>query len=463
MTVEAVPTSWDDGADLVIIGSGFAGLAAAIEAVGAGRQALVLEKERGCGGNSVISEGGIAAAGTRMQIAAGIADSPEAMYADMVRAGLGLNHPHLTRTVAEGAADAVHWTADTAGVVYLDRIDRMGGHSARRCYVPVGKSGADILRPMLNTARRVGVTIWTRCMVTGLVMDGDRRVRGVVVQDGRDGAVRRIRADRGVVLAAGGFGADVDFRSAQDPRLSGDVGTTNRGSAVAGALRLALSAGAMPVHLSWIQLGPWTSPDEKRYGVGADFACYTVFPYGIVVDPATGNRIVNEMGDRKQRADAILAVGRPPVGIADQRGLEAANWEIDRALKRGVVKRFDDLESLTSAYGVDRSGLMATVERFNAAVAAGDDSDFGKPFPPEAGPLASPPFYAMRLWPKVHYTMGGVGIDVRARVLDLWGRPIPGLFAAGEITGGVHGACRLGSCAITDCIVFGRIAGRAGE
>jgi succinate dehydrogenase/fumarate reductase flavoprotein subunit len=216
----------------------------------------------------------------------------------------------------------------------------------------------------------------------------------------------------------------------------------------------------MPVHLSWIQLGPWACPDEKGYGIGPDFASYIAFPYGIMVNPATGKRFVNELGDRKMRADAILQVGQPCIGIADEAGLRASGKSIDHCLKKGVVKKFSTLEAVAESYQIPLPPLKNTVENFNIAVAKGSDPDFSKPIVANATSLKYPPFYGIRLWPKVHHTMGGVLINPGAQVLNLSHEPIDGFYAAGEVTGGVHGACRLGSCAITDCLVFGRIAGR---
>jgi succinate dehydrogenase/fumarate reductase flavoprotein subunit len=140
--------------------------------------------------------------------------------------------------------------------------------------------------------------------------------------------------------------------------------------------------------------------------------------------------------------------------------VKAQGWDIGRALKKGVVRKFNSLEELAAAYEIPLDELEATIDRFNGYVKKGTDEDHGKPILPDAAPLAVPPYYAIRLWPKVHFTMGGVQIDTRARVIDVDGKPIPGLYAAGEVTGGVHGACRLGSCAITECLVMGRIAGR---
>ncbi len=463
---EIIEPHWDEEYDVVVIGAGFAGLTAAIEASNSGASVVVLEKMRAPGGNSIISDGGIAAAGTPMQQRLGIEDSPELMYADMLRAGLGINHPDLVREVAFRSAEILQWSVDYLGVEYLDRLDQFGGHSVARCFTTVEVSGATIIRRQTEKLRNLGVEIRLQTCLQEFVRDADGRVTGVRIQEGFDPrhpeeeGDRLLRAKRAVVLATGGFGGDVRFRSVQDPRLTADIDTTNKTSATAEALIEALRINAMPVHLSHIQLGPWSSPDEKGFGVGPRFADYVVFQYGMAVNPDTGRRFVNELADRKTLADAILAVGKPCIGIADARAVAQSGWNIDRSLEKNVVRGFDDLPHLASHYEIPADALQATLEQFNRYIEEQTDHDFAKPIIAGTAPLSHPPYYAIRLWPKVHFTMGGVQIDVRGQVIDLDGQPIAGLYAAGEVTGGVHGACRLGSCAITECLVFGRIAGR---
>lgn len=457
---------WDEETDVIVVGSGFAGLAAAIEAAQQGCSVVVLEKMKGFGGNSTISDGGMAVAGSDMQARAGIDDSPQRMADDMIKAGLGLNHPDLVRIVAEQSAEAYTWTRDYLGVRFQERVGQFGGHSVPRGHTTLHRSGADIIKQQLAKAADLKVGIRTRTCLREILKDHRERVCGVRVRQGyaypdrTSGETIYIRARKAVVLSTGGFGNDIAFRSAQDPRLGEKIDSTNKYSATGGALREAIRIGAMPVHLSWIQLGPWACPDEKGYGVGPDFSSYIAFPYGIIVDPATGRRFVNEMTDRKVRADAILAQGHPCLCIADSKALAVSGYEIAQALKKGVVKTFCHLHELAGAYDMPAEELEETIARFNGFIADGSDPEFGKPIIKDAAPLAHPPFYSMRLWPKVHYTMGGALTNTSARVLNLDGLPIEGLYAAGEVTGGVHGASRLGCCAITDCLVFGRIAGQ---
>ncbi|WP_319370059.1 flavocytochrome c [uncultured Ilyobacter sp.] len=457
---------WDETIDVVVVGSGFAGLTAAIEAHNSGATVLVLEKMKAAGGNSIISDGGIAAPGTKLQKKNEISDSPDLMYEDMIKAGLGMNYPELVRVVVDNANDVFDWSIDYLGVEYLDRIDIFGGHSVHRCYTAKNITGATIIKKQMEKISELGIEVRFKSYLKNLVMDSNERVCGVVVREDYDyknpqkGKDKYIKAEKGVILATGGFGADVDFRSSQDPRLTGKISTTNKPFATSEVIKESINIGAMPVQLSNIQLGPWASPDEAGYGVGPMFSEYIVFQYGVIVDPATGKRFVNELADRKTLSDKLLSIGHPCIGIADSKAVREAGWNIDSGLKRKVVRKFYTLEEVADFYGISKDAIRETINRFNENFKEGVDRDFGKPLIENSSPICEAPYYAMRLWPKVHFTMGGIRIDSDARVISIEGDVIKGLYAAGEVTGGVHGASRLGSCAITECMVFGKIAGR---
>jgi len=461
-----LPKKWDEEFDVVVVGSGFAGLAAAIEAKNSGCSVTILEKMRTPGGNSIINGGIVAAAGSPLQDREGIKDTPELMYEDMLKAGLGLNHPDLAMTVAEKSNEAVQWTINYLGVQYKDRVAHLGGHSEPRSYTTYNQSGSAIVRKELDKVRSLGMNVRTQVFLSKLLTDGDGIVRGVKIHEGYifpkadSGAVKNIKAKKAVVLATGGFGNDIIFRSIEDPRLTKDTGCTNQPGATAEGLINALRIGATPVQLSWIQLGPWASPDEKGLGISPIFAVYSAFPYGVMIDPSTGKRFVNELADRKVRSDAIIKTGRISIGIADAEGAKHSSHLMDKMLKRGSVKKFDSLEKLAAEYKINIQGLKETIAKYNQFVQEKNDRDFGKPIRNDAKQLIQPPFYAMRLWPKVHHCMGGVQINKSAQVISLDHVPIPRLYGAGEVCGGVHGACRLGSVAVPDCLVFGRIAGK---
>jgi len=456
---------WDYSVDVLIIGTGFAGLSSAIEASKNDVSVLVIEKMKGYGGNSIISDGGIAAPETHLQKKYGIEDSAEWMYEDMMTAGLGLNNPNLLSTVVHNAKAAFNWTKDELHVPYMDRVDIFGGHRVPRCYTPEGVTGTTILKKMLERLNQKNVPIRYSVSLRSFVNDCDGNVIGAEVFDDYDykkdtGTLKTIRAKKGIVLASGGFGADVDFRSIQDPRLTSDIQTTNKPFATAEALKSAFQVGAALTQLSQIQLGAWASPDEKGFGNGPLFADYILFQYGIIVNPFTGKRFVNELGDRKQTADAILNVGHPCIGIADEKAVKHSGWDITKALSKKVVRTFHTVDELASYYKIDSYTLNESISNYNKYVCNGKDEDYSKNIVDDASPIETPLFYAMRLWPKVHYTMGGLSINTKAQVLDFDENVIEGLYAAGEVVGGVHGASRLGSCAVTECVVFGRIAGQ---
>ncbi len=296
---------------------------------------------KGYGGNSTISDGVMAAACTNMQTDLEIADSAQIMFEDMLKAGLGLNQPKLVRTLTEKSSETFQWTLDHLGVKYLKRVDQFGGHSVRRCHTTHNRSGSAIIKQLLRKTKELDMRVRLKAFLETILVDPAERVCGVLVRnryeypDVKSGTPYYIKARKAVILATGGFANDIKMRMSQDPRLTREIGSTNKYSTMGEALREAMRIGAMPVQLSWIQLGPWASPDEKGYGIGPDFASYIAFPYGIIINPKTGNRFVNELANRKIRADAILQVGQPCIGIADQKSVEASGHQIARCLRKG--------------------------------------------------------------------------------------------------------------------------------
>jgi len=459
-----MPQKWDEEVDVVIIGSGFAGLAAAIEARQAGSSVAVLEKMAMYGGNSIINGGVFAVAGSPKQEAEGIKDSPDLLLEDMMKAGLYMNHPELARMIAEKSREAVEWT-ESLGVEYKDRVTHLGGHSVPRSYSTSNGSGSAIVTKEVKKLKSLGVKIRTKTCVTAIIQDKDGRVVGVKIKEGykfpdeKSGTEKYLKAKKGLVLAAGGFSRDLYFRTLQDPKLSDDVDSTNQPGATGEVLMEALRIGSTPVQISWIQLGPWTSPDEKGMGIGYVFNAMGGFVYGVMVDPNTGKRFINELANRKVRADAIIKTGHPAICIADSEGVKRVSI-LEKILKKGVAKKFDTIEALAAEYKIPVKALKETIGNHNKYVKQGKDEEFGRPMQTDSKPMTTAPYYACRVWPKVHHTMGGIQINKDAQVIGLDRKPIPGLYAAGEIAGGIHGAVRLGSCAVLDCIVFGRIAGK---
>lgn len=462
-------TNFDKVYDVIVVGSGFAGLAAALEARTQGRSVLVVEKMPVYGGNSTINGGAFAVSGSTLQNEAGIKDSPELMYQDMLKAGRGLNHRDILEVLVNGTTEAYEFTVKH-GVRYKPFVQHFGGHSVPRTLQTVESSGAGIIMPLRASAQKMGVDFQSRCKCEAFILDEQQRVIGIHAKEGyrfpdeSTGISRRYGAKQGVIMCTGGFSNDVRYRMTQDPNLGNDVDSTNQPGATADSLLSMLKIGANPVQLNLIQLGPWSSPDEKGFGTVSQFSTIAGFPHGIMVNPITGKRFTNELADRKEREDAILsqrdAQGKPtyPICFTNQEGAKLAQ-SLPAALKYKVAWQFNTLKELADHFAIPYDVLKKEVDTYNTAVKKGSGDPMGKDVS-RAVLIDKGPYFAVRIWPKVHYCMGGVQINTKAQVLNAsTGLPIEGLYAAGECTGGPHGASRLGSCAVADGLVMGRVAG----
>ena len=481
-TVDAKDVKFDEEWDVIIIGSGFAGLAAGLKAAQKGSKVLILEKMGRIGGNSVINGGGMAVANNPVQAKTNIKDSKELFIADCLKAGLGINHTELLETLVDRGMDAYNFLVEN-GVQFKEHCAHFGGHSVARSMLTTNDSGSGYIQPMLEKFegfKDKGCELRRRAKFDDFVMDGER-VAGVVIREeykfdpnlysddleNTSGAKKTLKAKKGVVLAAGGFCRDKIYRKLQDPRIPDDVDSTNHAGATAGVLLKAFEIGAYPVQVDWIQFGPWASPDEKGFGTAPILTQQGTFKYGIAVDVRTGKRFMNELADRKTRADAEFKILREdpkayPITFADAKMAfkDLSEEIISKGMASGkVVGECASLDEIASKYGVPVDALKETVKKYNEGVKAKKD-EFGKQESALSEINEAGPFYVIRLSPKPHHTMGGLKINAKAEVISSkTNKPIPGLYAAGEITGGTHGASRLGTVAITDCIVFGMIAG----
>ena len=491
----AAPTEkdvkFDEEYDVIVIGTGFAGLAAAAKAAERGYKVLILEKMGRVGGNSVINGGGMAVPNSTWQKKYGIEDSGEKFIADCLKAGLGINHVELLETIVKRAQDALDFSIK-CGAKWQDvKPAWFGGHSVPRSLVTENMSGSGVIQPMAAFVEKLpGCKLMTKTKFDDFVMSNDgTAVLGVTARinykfdknlynddvENKSGEKKVYRAKKGVILASGGFSMDRSYRKIQDPRMTPDMDSTNHDGATAGALLKAFQIGAIPVHISWIQEGPWASPDERGFGVAPLLTQQGLFKFGVAVDVRNGKRFMNEMADRKTRADAEYAILRQdpkayPVAIGTYNTFEQQIYpQIDKGLHGGVMKKFDTLDALAANYKIPADALKATIKKYNEDLKNGVEDEFkkqtlkgdslkelkgGDPIDMKG------PFYAIRLCPKPHHTMGGLQINTKAQVISAnTDKPIPGLFAAGEVTGGTHGASRLGTVAITDCLTFGLIAG----
>ena len=271
--------------------------------------------------------------------------------------------------------------------------------------------------------------------------------------------MKTIRATKGVVLCYGGFSADVKFRMFQDPKLNETLDTTNQPGATSEMWRETSAIGALQVQNDWIQCGPWGCPREKGMGIGWQFNQTAAAEYGLWVN-AEGKRFTNELLTRDVVSAAELKQpGRFAWVFWDDATRKSAKL-MDSYISMGLAVKGNTVAEIAKAMNVPAAELEATLKAYAAGKAAGKDA-FGRADMPQA--MQTAPFFAVKVQPAVHHTMGGVKIDTKAEVLNPAGHTIPGLFAAGEVTGGVHGGNRLGGNAQADIVTFGRIAGQSAD
>ena len=261
------PAGWDRECDVLVVGSGYAGLCAAIEARTAGADTLLIEKMVVLGGNSALCGGGIAAPGSDLQKAAGVKDSADQLYRDMLKSGGGLVHEELARVVADNALSTYEWVRDVIGVKF-DRLAFHGGHSVPRSAAYMKGNGAQLVKPLVEKAKSLGVKVQNRTRLVDIIVEKGRVVGAVITEgykfpDEKSGKNVRVRVKKGLVLAGGGFSQNVELRKLHDPRLGPQLESTNQPGATGDALMAAQRIGATDIQMDWIQLGPWTSPDEK--------------------------------------------------------------------------------------------------------------------------------------------------------------------------------------------------------
>lgn len=475
--------AFDRTVDVLVIGSGFAGVAAALAAAEAGAEVEIVEKMAFAGGNSALSGGMMAVPGSSVQKEQGIEDSPEKLAADMLRIGQGLGDIELVLALCNDASDTFEWTR-RHGVVWNETLTGKGGHSAKRCMVTKEGTGQGILKPFYAELAHKGVRVRTKTFVSRILRDDpdptdpySGAVTGVELREGYvfgkpdSGELVRVGVRRGIVLAYGGFAADKAYRRRLDPKLSDDLKTTNQPGATSEMWREASRIGAQIIQADWIQCLPTCSPKEEGMGLATHFADIAGALYGCWVSSLTGARFASEFADRKVLTDAIIGVmakGGLALAVADANGV--AEMEkvrpglLKKVLEAGVVTEHASPEALAKAYGMDPAAFEAGIRDYNALVRAGKDTAFGRPLEKAAKELALDrgPWYASVMSPKIHHCMGGVAVSAATEVLDVvTDRPIPGLYAAGECTGGIHGAVRIGACAVMDCLVNGRKAGAA--
>ena len=441
--VEAVK---DTSTDIVVVGGGGAGLTSAIAAKEKGANVILLEKMSMLGGNTNYATGGINAANSKLQKKLNIEDSAELYYKDTMKGGKNKNNPQLLKTLTENSGEIITWLTDRG--VDLTEVSYSGGQSVKRIHRPTGGKavGPVVVDALAATAEKEGIDIRTDSYVTEILKDGDR-VTGVKVK--HNGQVYTIKA-KAVIMATGGFGANPEMVTQYKPDLKG-FGSTNSPAITGEGIKMVEKAGGALVDMTEIQ----THPTVVHHNTA--MITETVRGEGAVLINRDGKRFINELETRDVVSKAELAQKGKSAFLVFDQGIREKLKAADGYVKKGFAKEANTLEELGKKIGVDSKNLVNTVAQYNKYVKEGKDTEFNKNILPKE--LNQAPFYAIEVSPAVHHTMGGVRINTSAEVLNAKGQIIKGLYAAGEITGGVHGGNRIGGNAMTDITVFGKIAG----
>lgn len=485
-------------ADVVVVGAGGAGMTAAITAAGEGKSVVVLESQSMVGGNSVRATGGVNAAKTVYQdenefgesagvektlktaaekyadnetITAlaktvseqwaayqanptGYFDSVELMELDTMIGGKGINDPELVETLCANSADAIDWL-DEHGIT-LHNVSSFGGASVKRIHRPVNAEGKTVsvgsyMIPLLQeNCEKAGVKMMLDTTATEILTDANGAAVGVKAT-GASGETVTVNA-KAVVLATGGFGANLDMVVKYKPELKGFM-TTNAPGIQGQGIEMAQAIGAATVDMDQIQIHPTVEANTAALiteGLRGD---------GAILINEEGKRFIDEVGTRDVVSAAEIAQTGSYSWLVVDQAMADASSVIQGYIKKGYTVTGATYEELGKAMGVDAAAFAETMEKWNGYVEAKNDPDFGRTS--FANKLDTAPYYAVKVTAGVHHTMGGLKINANTEVLNEKGEVIPGLFAAGEVTGGVHGANRLGGNAVADFTVFGRIAGAA--
>lgn len=436
--------------DIVIVGAGGAGLTAAVQAKQSGAgSVIVIEKQPVIGGHTAISGGSVNGVDTKRQSKFGIKDSAELMFEQVWKAGDYRANPELVKLLSGKSEEAIQWMEDL-GLQWNDQIfEPYGGLFPRGHNSGDKNAGGDYIRILNAKAREMGVKIVTNTRAVELVRDGENGPVTGVVAENRKGEKTTYEA-KAVVLATGGFTANVELRMRYDRRLDDKFFTsanpTGKGfdGSTGDGLLMARAIGADDDGLNYIQLIPLSGGRVVDY-VGAD----------IYVN-AEGKRFVNEGARRDQIADATLAqTDRFMWVITDSASRKGASYE--SRLKAGIVQTADTVEDLAKIMNVDPKVIQATLDRYNEFAKDNKDPDFGKQTIVQT--IDHPPYVIGKEFQNVHFSCGGLRITPNTEVVDTEGNVIKGLYAAGEVAGGIHGTNRAGGNALTANFVFGRIAG----
>ena len=446
--------------DVVVIGAGGAGFSAAITARNAGANVVLLEKMPAVGGNSLISGAEMNVAKNWVQPKLGINDdSPELHAQDTFKGGDGKGDMKVINVMTHEALDAAKWCRDYLGVRFEDdNLFFFGGHSRKRALIPVGHTGTEFIAKFQAKADELGIPVITNMKAEELIKDKDGRVVGVKAT--MDGSEYTFNAKGGVVLATGGFGANPEMVKKYNPKIDERFKTTDAPGSTGEALYMAERAGAELVNMGYIQTYPICDPLSGAIELIADAR----FDGAIMLNQE-GKRFVEELQRRDVLSEAILnqtgqycwVLWNDNIGKISNTVKAHAN-EYEAFTKQGIMTTCDDLKCIADFTKIPFDQLQKTVKRVSDMAGKGNDKDFNH----RAGlmDMQQGKYYVIKAVPSTHHTMGGVRINEKAEALTAEGKVIPGLWAAGEVTGVTHGTNRLGGNAQADIVTFGRIAGQ---
>lgn len=439
--------------DVVVIGGGGAGFAAAITAKEKGANVILLEKLASVGGNTLISGGEYAAPESDLQKKEKIEDSKEQFAKDIEVAG---GNKDLIKVLSQGALDGAKWLKDNVKVEWIDQLMFFGGHSVKRSLVPKGHSGSAIIKKYVEKAKEVGVEVLTEHDVKEIITDNGKIV-GVRAKTPQGETIVKAKS---VVVASGGFGANDEMTFKYDKEIDDKILSTNSKGSTGDGIVMSEKLGANTVGMEHIQLYPICDVETGKLLYVGD----TRLVGGALLVNKEGKRFVEELATRREISLAIKAQTES-VGylIWDEISSEKTGTIVSHAdeakslYDRGLLVKADTIDELADHFKLDKDQLKKTVEDFNKNSKKNKDPEFNLRM--LGWTIEKAPFYMLKALPAVHHTMGGLEINTKAQVINKDGKPIEGLFAAGEVTGGIHGKNRLGSVALADITVFGRIAG----